>query len=73
MQQLGVYADRGEAVDLGTWLQYYAFDVVGELSFATKLGFLEKGKDGDGMMAAISGLLVSALIPKSKCLTFLFY
>ncbi|KAE8408715.1 cytochrome P450 [Aspergillus pseudonomiae] len=49
-------------VDLGMWLQYYAFDVVGELSFAQKLGFLEKGQDVDNMMEAIRGMLIYALL-----------
>lgn len=72
IEQLGIYADRGEAVDLGTWLQYYAFDVTGELTFATKLGFLEQGKDIDGMMAAISGLLVSGRLIWKYTLTELY-
>lgn len=37
-----------------------AFDVVGELTFAEKFGFLEKGTDVDGMMKAIEGMLVYA-------------
>ena len=37
-----------------------AFDVVGELTFNRKLGFLDKGTDVDGMMAAIEGMLVYA-------------
>jgi hypothetical protein len=40
--------------------QHYAFDVVGEFTFQKKLGFLEKGGDVDGMMAAIEGLLLYA-------------
>ena len=59
MEKMKDFADRNEAVDLGMWLQYYAFDVVGELSFAKKLGFLEKGADVDGMMETIAGILVS--------------
>lgn len=58
MHRLGVFADRDEAVDLGTWLQYYAFDVVGEVTFSLKLGFLEKGQDVDGIMGSIAALLV---------------
>lgn len=34
-----------------------AFDVVGELTFNQRLGFLEKGQDVDGMIQAIEGLL----------------
>ncbi|SMY18713.1 unnamed protein product [Zymoseptoria tritici ST99CH_1A5] len=60
LSKMGEYADRDEPVDLGQWLQYYAFDVVGELTFAKKLGFLEKGGDVDGMIEAIEGMLVYA-------------
>lgn len=48
---------RTKSVDLGEWLQYYAFDVVGELCFNKKLGFLETGGDVDGMMGTIAGIL----------------
>ncbi|KAL1392560.1 putative cytochrome P450 oxidoreductase [Phyllosticta capitalensis] len=57
MEKLGEFSERDEAVDLGVWLQLYAFDVVGEFSFGTRLGFLEKGQDVDGMMETICGLL----------------
>lgn len=59
MEKLGGFADEKKPVDLGQWLQYYAFDVIGEFSFAKKLGFLEKGADVDGMMETIAGILVS--------------
>jgi len=49
---------RGERVDLGMWLQFYTFDVVGELTFGKKFGFLEEGRDVDGIMESIGGLLV---------------
>jgi hypothetical protein len=47
MDRLNEFASKNEAVDLGAWLQYFAFDVVGEVTFASKLGFLEMGKDVD--------------------------
>jgi hypothetical protein len=47
MQRLGELASKGDPVDMGEWLHYYAFDVVGEVTFARKLGFLEEGKDID--------------------------
>ena len=47
MDRLNEFASRGDQVDLGAWLQYFAFDVVGEVTFASKLGFLEQGKDVD--------------------------
>lgn len=57
IQRLDEYATQSKPVDLGEWMQYYAFDVVGEFSFAKKLGFLEQGGDVDGMMAGIAGIL----------------
>ncbi|KAF7167617.1 hypothetical protein CNMCM6106_003096 [Aspergillus hiratsukae] len=62
INQLGRFAKNGTPVDLGMWLQYYAFDVVGEFTFAKKLGFLQEGKDVDGMMEAIQGMLVYASV-----------
>ncbi|KAF2759869.1 cytochrome P450 [Pseudovirgaria hyperparasitica] len=32
-------------VDLGAWLHYFAFDVLGEVAFSRKFGFLEQGVD----------------------------
>jgi cytochrome P450 len=60
LDKLGSFADRKAPVDLGAWLQYYSFDVVGEFVFAKKLGFLEEGRDVDGMIVAIQGMLVYA-------------
>ena len=76
LDKLGSYADRKESLGLGldAWLQYYSFDVVGEFVFAKKLGFLEEGRDVDGMIQAIQGMLVYASIYGSSarnasCLT----
>lgn len=53
MHRLRDLTTDGSPIDLGAWLQYFAFDVVGEVSFASKLGFLEQGKDVDGMMVCL--------------------
>jgi hypothetical protein len=45
MKRLDGFAAEKELVDLGAWLHYLAFDVVGEITFAKQLGFLEQGKD----------------------------
>ncbi|EXJ81716.1 hypothetical protein A1O1_07781 [Capronia coronata CBS 617.96] len=62
MDRLDEVAGKGQPVDLGAWLQYFAFDVVGEVTFASKLGFLEQGQDVDGMMKAIEGMLTYAAL-----------
>ncbi|KAK8126551.1 uncharacterized protein PG998_002310 [Apiospora kogelbergensis] len=39
------------------WMQYFAFDVLGEINFSKDLGFMEKGYDVDGIIGAIGGIL----------------
>ncbi|KAI1128808.1 putative cytochrome P450 oxidoreductase [Nemania abortiva] len=39
--------------DLSNWLQYFAFDVMGTLTFSKRYGFLEQGKDVNGMLNTI--------------------
>jgi len=46
-------SDHRQSCDLGTWLQWYAFDVMGEVTFSKRLGFLDEAKDVDGIMATI--------------------
>ncbi len=45
--------EGGKVCDLGRWLQYFAFDVIGELTFSKRLGFLETGEDVNGIIKAI--------------------
>ncbi|KAK7222829.1 hypothetical protein V2G26_010832 [Clonostachys chloroleuca] len=50
------WADKSGAdgiCDISTWLQYYAFDVIGELTFSKRMGFLEQGHDVGGIIEAI--------------------
>lgn len=37
--------------DFGRWIQMFAFDVIGEITFSKRLGFLERAEDVDGIMA----------------------
>lgn len=46
-----------KSVDLGMWMHFYAFDVIGELCFAEKLGFLDQGKDIDNILSSIEKIL----------------
>ena len=47
------FAQTGQVCDLGKYLQYFAFDVIGELTFSKRLGFLEQGQDVDNIISAI--------------------
>ena len=43
--------------DIGAWVQYFAFDALGEVNFSEQLGFLETGTDVGNSIATIDGLL----------------
>lgn len=47
------FAQTGQTCDLGVWLQRFAFDVIGEITFSRRLGFLEGAQDVDGIMHSI--------------------
>ncbi|KAL1862454.1 hypothetical protein Daus18300_008551 [Diaporthe australafricana] len=44
---------EGPIVDLGNWLHWFAFDVLGEVAFSRSFGFLEQGRDVDGAIRTI--------------------
>lgn len=54
------FAGKGESLDLGQWLQFFAFECMGSMSFSSSYGFLEQGYDIDGMLDAIHKFFVSA-------------
>jgi hypothetical protein len=47
------FVGQGKVLDLGRYLQFFAFDVIGELTFSRRLGFIEQGVDVDGIIDAI--------------------
>ena len=51
-----VFAE-GRVCNFSRWLQYYAFDVIGELTWSRRLGFVERNEDVDGIVAFISRFL----------------
>ncbi|ETN45759.1 uncharacterized protein HMPREF1541_09592 [Cyphellophora europaea CBS 101466] len=53
MSRLDEFCASGNICDFGKWLQMYAFDVIGEIVFSKKLGFLETRSDVDGIIADI--------------------
>ncbi|CRL21888.1 Cytochrome P450 [Penicillium camemberti] len=56
-KRLDEFVAHNQVCDIATWLQYYAFDVIGELTFSKSLGFLEQGTDIDGIIAALEKIL----------------
>lgn len=45
--QLSKLADTGKGFEFDRWLNYFAFDVIGELCFSKRFGFVAKGEDID--------------------------
>ncbi|KAI1453407.1 cytochrome P450 [Annulohypoxylon moriforme] len=48
----------GLPVNMGHWMQCYAFDVIGCITYSKRLGFLDQGLDIEGIIAAIENSLV---------------
>jgi len=51
-----IFANGGAECDFAKWLQYYAFDVIGEITYSKRHGFVEQNKDIDGIVAYLGGL-----------------
>ncbi|THC95540.1 hypothetical protein EYZ11_004965 [Aspergillus tanneri] len=56
-QRLTEFAERGQSFNLGYWLQCYAFDVIGEITFGQRFGFLDRGHDIEGTIGALQRLM----------------
>jgi hypothetical protein len=53
LSKLDEFADNNKICDLGDWLHFFAFDVLGEVAFSKKFGFLEAGVDVDNNIKTI--------------------
>ncbi len=47
------FADSRQIIDLGKWIPYFTFDVVGQLSLGGEIGFVERGEDVDDVISSI--------------------
>ena len=52
-QRLEEVASAGVFTDMAHWLQCYAFDVIGLITYSKRLGFLDAGDDVSGVIAAL--------------------
>lgn len=53
LDRLDGFVERKEEVDLGLWLEMYAYDNVGSVFFGKPFGFLETSSDYGGYIAAV--------------------
>ncbi|OQO03181.1 hypothetical protein B0A48_11436 [Cryoendolithus antarcticus] len=54
------YVDTGKTCDFSKWLQFFAFDVIGDLTWSKRLGFVEQDHDIDGIVKFIGDFLAYA-------------
>ena len=54
------YVKTDKTADLDNWLQYFAFDVMGTLTFSKRYGFLEHGRDVNGLLDTIWNYMTDA-------------
>ncbi|KAI0009218.1 cytochrome P450 [Xylariaceae sp. FL0662B] len=53
-----LYVANPEGCDFTRWLQFYAFDVIGEITYSKRHGFLEKNEDIDGIVRYLGNLFL---------------
>ncbi|KAL3417395.1 hypothetical protein PVAG01_11395 [Phlyctema vagabunda] len=59
--RMSEFADAGASIDMGDWVHYYTFDVIGELFFGRMFGSVDEGKDVHGYIGAVDTVLPHAI------------
>lgn len=54
------FVENSAVFNLGQWLQFFAFDVMGTLTFSKRYGFLDTGKDIGRMLGTIVDFMRSS-------------
>lgn len=49
-------AENGAPTNIAVWIRWYSFDIIGELFFSRRFGFLEKREDRNGWIRAVDQL-----------------
>ncbi|KAK4443296.1 cytochrome P450 oxidoreductase [Podospora aff. communis PSN243] len=77
-----LFAAPGRVCDFKLWLQYFAFDVITEVTYSRRVGFIDRREDVDGIIAWVDKLvsysapvgqmpILDRLLVKNPILTFL--
>jgi cytochrome P450 len=54
------YCDTGKTCNFSKWLQFFAFDVIGEITWSKRIGFVDRDHDVDGIVKFIGDFLAYA-------------
>lgn len=55
-----LFLETGKTCDFSQWLQFFAFDVIGDLTWSKRLGFVERNEDVEGIVGFIGRFLAYA-------------
>ncbi len=61
-QTQALFSSKNAICNFSQWLQYYAFDVIGQITYSKRHGFVDTGEDVDGIVAYL-GKLFSYVAP----------
>ena len=72
-QTQALFASKNIVCDFAKWLQFYAFDVIGSITYSKRHGFVDRGEDVDGMVQYLGKLFsyvgpvkISSIKPPAK-------
>ncbi|EMD01129.1 hypothetical protein BAUCODRAFT_118842 [Baudoinia panamericana UAMH 10762] len=51
------YSSTGRTCNFSRWLQFFAFDVIGDLTWSKRLGFVDRDEDVDGIVKFVGDFL----------------
>lgn len=60
-----LFSSKNAICDFTKWLQFYAFDVIGEITYSKRHGFVDQCEDVDGIVNYLSKLF-SYVAPVNK-------
>ena len=61
-----LYASESLNCDFAEWLQFYAFDVIDNITYSKPHGFVDRAEDVDGMVTWL-GKMFSYVAPVCRC------
>jgi len=67
------FTNQNKICNLGNWIQYFALDVMGEISFSARYGFLETGTDVDGIIQSIWNFMLTVGPVSAQFMRFIPY
>ena len=50
-QTEALFSSKNTVCNFPQWLQFYAFDVIGDITYSKRHGFVDRGEDVDDMIA----------------------